>query len=546
MANLPVRNIGKAGLMMDNEPWDEPWEAWSSGTNIRFDDGKAQRAPIFRTFTTAASSTLLSGVGGVISYRPYSGFDVSYFIDQSGRIQQAPVTAATPDASGPGYVPVVGTAQFTTAHLADCLYVNRESGVPRVLTPGATTFVPVPNWPTSYTAQVVRALSSFAVAFNITKGPTQYGNMVKWSDAVSAGAAASAWDPTVTTSLAGENLLSQMDGPILDANNLGAGMLIYSSRQCWAMEPTGDKTFLFNFRKLWEEPRWGVWTRNCALEVEGQHYVFGQGDMYVHDGVSRPQSIASGKIRKFVYSNMIAAQASKFFVCHDPFSTSVLFCFVSQDKDVVFKNPTFCNKAAVYNYLNGTWGLMELPNIGGATLANANYLVPWAGDTKPWALSGGAWLDQADSAKTALLMAGDALGPQLPAPTIYALDPIFRYSRISLPFDPYANSPAYLEHGGISLDLAGMPLQHYKRVRRIDLQARVLAGGPITVSIGASPQSVAAPVYTTSQYVYDPAVTDFIPSSATGRYLALRIDAPANCEFDVTGFDLDVIPGGKR
>ena len=48
MAILPVRDLGSAGVITDTAPYNIPINAFSTGINVRFDEGKVRRAPIFR------------------------------------------------------------------------------------------------------------------------------------------------------------------------------------------------------------------------------------------------------------------------------------------------------------------------------------------------------------------------------------------------------------------------------------------------------------------------------------------------------------------
>lgn len=545
MPNLQARNLGGVGIIKDLNPWDDPWEAWSGGTNVRFEDGKAMRSPVFRRVVETTGSTL-ADAASVVSFRPSSGFDNVYLLDSSGRASQfTPGVPGLTDVSGSGFSPIQSSTQFTSCFLGDVFYLNRDTHTPRVILPGSANFAPMANMDSQWTAQILRAFNDFLVAFNVNKAGTQFGTMVKNSDATLAGTVPGTWDITVATGLQGETILAEMDGEIKDANNLRNAMMIYTKSQIWAMEFTGQLTFPFNFAKLWEDPNWGALNRNCAIEVDGLHYVFGSGDIYAHDGSSQPQSIADGKVRKWIYSTMNISKANSFFVCHDPFQNSILFCYVSQDPDVVFTGTDRCNKAAVWNYKSQTWGFQELPNVGGSTVANINTSSSWAADTRTWATSGGTWLDQTDGEKTSLLLAGSASDPLLTASRLYGVDPLFRYSRLGLSMDPEANSPAYLEHGGVNLDREGLPLTTAKLIRSIQPILNILSGPPVKVSMGAAMLLNQLPNYAPAQS-FDPTVDYQVQGRASGRYLAVRIDAPTNTEWDCTGFDAMVTTAGNR
>jgi hypothetical protein len=545
MPNLPVRDLAKLGIVRDTAPWDSPEQAWSAGTNVRFEDGKAMRAPIFRTGIAAGASGLADMVS-IGSFTAVSGTDTIFVFDTMGRAYQFTPGTGLTNVTEVSFTLTSGDTQFTTCYLGGVFYVNRETHAPRYFGPSSSKFAPLPNMDTpSWTCGVLRAFRDFLVAFNVTKTGTPYPNLVKWSDATLYGSCPGSWDTTVTTNLAGENPLAQADSGIVDANNLRDAMIIYTRRQIWIMEYTGDKTFPMTFHKLWQDDRWGAMSRNCSIEVDGLHYVFGQQDIYVHDGVGMPRSLVDGRVRNDVYSSMTIAAAKYCHVVHDPYAHEVLFCYQSQSDDTVFTGVTYCNKAVVFNYRSNTLAYREMPNTRAGTVASASTVKTWAVETSTWGTSGGSWAAQADNMKSALLVCGNTLSGVLTDARVYVVDPVFRGSRISLPADPEANTAPYLEHGGMDLDGAQLPLQNFKWVRNVYPQARLAFGGPLTISIGAAALTNQLPNYVSVE-AYDPNTDYNINSRASGRYVALRVDAPALTDFDFTGYDLEVIGGGKR
>ncbi|KIU29303.1 hypothetical protein SR41_04655 [Sphingomonas melonis] len=68
------------------------------------------------------------------------------------------------------------------------------------------------------------------------------------------------------------------------------------------------------------------------------------------------------KVREFIFDNLDTAKASLCFVSHDARLAEVRFHYPSTDRLVGFQNPTNgCNRAAVYNYGNGTWTFLDTP-----------------------------------------------------------------------------------------------------------------------------------------------------------------------------------------
>jgi hypothetical protein len=322
-------------------------------------------------------------------------------------------------------------------------------------------------------------------------------------------------------------------------------MVIYGQRQTWLMEFTGDATYPMTFTKAFEG--YGAINRNCSVEVNGMHYVFGPTDLWVHDGTT-PQSIAVGRVRDWVFANLNVAKSNRCFVFHNPVLTEVGFAFCSADSDTPFGQVNGCNKAAVFNYQENTWGFYDLPCVTGAALANANLSMSWATvpATTTWANVGGSWGDQSDGYKPAPFMVGnvDTNATGLSA-NLYAIDPMDKNSRVGLPADVYANSTAFLSRDQIDLDEANVPLANFKLVSSIYPQAYIYRSVPVTLQMGASLTPQGTPTYAVTT-TFDPITQYQINSRESGRYLSMRFSVEALADFEVTGFDLDVRGGGRR
>ena len=167
-----------------------------------------------------------------------------------------------------------------------------------------------------------------------------FPNRVRFSNIVDANSVPDSWDETDTTKSAGFNDLVQMQTPIKDGLELGTNFVIYSESEAILMEFVGG-TFLFNFRKLFGDE--GVINQNCVVEVENKHFVFGNTDLYVTDGVSR-QSICDERVRQFVFTTLNKKNADRCFVQHNDALSEIYFCYQSGDSLVGFPDTARCNK----------------------------------------------------------------------------------------------------------------------------------------------------------------------------------------------------------
>ena len=79
--------------------------------------------------------------------------------------------------------------------------------------------------------------SSFVDPFTgITQTGGAFPSMFKWSDLTLAGLPPGSWDPDNPNTSAGENILEELNTPIVDGLPLRSIFVIYSETQIWAAE----------------------------------------------------------------------------------------------------------------------------------------------------------------------------------------------------------------------------------------------------------------------------------------------------------------------
>ena len=75
--SLPVRDLGGVGVISDINAYNLPFNGFTTGINVRFDEGKIKRAPVFRKVfsnLTAVTGTAFDprACFGIV---PATGFD---------------------------------------------------------------------------------------------------------------------------------------------------------------------------------------------------------------------------------------------------------------------------------------------------------------------------------------------------------------------------------------------------------------------------------------------------------------------------------------
>lgn len=433
--------------------------------------------------------------------------------------------------------------QITATSLANVTYLNREDNVPLYKSPAMSSFAPLINWPTGYTCASLRSYGDFLIALNTSEAGSAFPTRVRFSDIALANNPPSSWDETDVTKSAGFNDLAQMTTPIIDGQTLGSNFLIYSSDQVWLMEFVGG-TFIFNFRKLFNDA--GIINQNCAVEVEGKHYVFDQDDIYVTDGVSL-QSIVDGRVKDYIFSGIDTSAYNRCFVQFDQSREEVYFCYKSSDDMSEFTNSIGCNRAAVFNYRGNTWSFMDLPNVVSGTSANVATVTTYDSTDLTYDIAGGTFASQEAGFDRHTLMLGlKSSEDGLTSNVLYGLDGIDENSALTVPLNTVATKDIFIERIGIDLDEQQIPLTGYKNIRKMVPQFSTVASDKtFNVSMGAADLATDVPVYDQT-YNFDTSTEYKIDSRSAGRYLSYKIETDTKKDFAVSGFDFDVVATGRR
>lgn len=550
MATIPIRGLAAKGILHDPSPYQLDMDAWSAGANVRFHANKAERAPIFRSVYETLPEEPVFCVG----MEPSSGYDTVVIAMTDGKVYQYASGGIT-NISPSGYTPATDPRAYTSTQLGDVLYLNRPNQAPQYFGPTSTTFLTLPHMDSTWTCRSLRAFGDYLIALNVTKpstwtdphtGGTFAGgampNLFKWSDLTLIGQVPGSWDPFDPTTSAGENPLEELTSPIVDGLALRGNFVVYSENQIWGVTQTGTQS-IFAFQRLFWEG--GMIAPNCAVEVDGVHYVFGPQDIYKHDGVSKV-SIIDKRNKNFVFRNLNKLSAESFFVTYLPQYDSIIFAFVSGDSSCAFQKTDRCNLGAVYDIPNDTWSFIDLPNVSSISQANLDSILTYSSCTSAntYDVTGGSYYDQENTFVKNVVAVSGALTGQFTQSRLLAYD-FMNKGSLTFPYSPECNAPAYLERTGIALDAVGSDLTTYKKVRRIFPLVSIYDNVPVTILVGGSETPSGVPTYNPPA-TFNP-ITDYkVDGIKGGRYLALRFTVTSPADFEVAGYDLDVTNNGRR
>lgn len=556
MPLAPIRDLGSVGVIADTDAYDNEFRAFTFASNVRFEDKRISRAPVF---ATTGALALNDSPRFALSYKQLSGINQFHIANRDGTVTNwasaglgMPSTETT--ISPAAWTPANYDQPYTATVIQDVVYLNRADRVPWFKPKNSTLFAPMPNvaskgWDSTWRAGAIREVAGVVVALNITKGGVSYPTMVKTSDYPAFGLAPAEWVGSTTNS-ASEQIIADLSEPLIDGAPMRDRLILYTENETWSMEPRYDN-LMFNYRRLFSSStNSGVINQNCVAEYNNVHYVFGTNDIWQHDGFQR-KSLAAGKVRDFVFNNMDKSQSQFNFVQHNPKLSEIMFAYVSNDPYVRFQalSNAGCNRCAVFNYRAGTWYFYDLPYVIGGALG-----VPFTGTvysdlgSLTYDSIAGSFASFGDATKLALLMVGTAASGSYGdlACAVRSFDRVDQ-SAVNGVLDTVATAPCIMENQGIDLDDLHVELRGYKVVTAIYPEGRFSPdAGSLWFSFSVKDYSGAPQNPYDDAQAFDGNGLYKLDFRAPGRYLDMKITFADFVGFSLSGLDFDYTKTGNR
>ena len=345
MPTTKVENLGSIGFIADREPITLPPNGWSDGANVQFKDGSVENFPGYAQIDTITPNPdtinfVKSGVQTFIIYAEGSAI-YSYWAGTetniSGRVYKGygwwdscvlgGVGIINNGVENPQYWAGIGNAQDLPYDSVDPANICLWSDV-------------------GMTAKIIRPFRFHLFALNIVdcKGPNC--RKVHWSHRTDPGSIPSTWNPTLPEFDAGFVELSETPGCIVDALTLRDTLQIYKDDAIYAATYTGRQdNQIFNFRVV--TTKYGLYSRNCVVDIGGRHFFVGDGDIYTYDGTNF-RSIADERVRDYFFNSVSRTNVDSTFVAFDHRKGQVFLCYPEA-------NHIRCNKALVWDLNDNTW-----------------------------------------------------------------------------------------------------------------------------------------------------------------------------------------------
>ena len=532
MALIPIDNVGQMGIVKDINSWQLPPNVWTDGNNIRAEHGAIQKTPGYKEVMASCpvapyhiinlevGSSNYWIIGGLAKIYVHNGSSWTDITRTSGGDYSATAKEGWTST-------VLGGVLIMANGYDDPQFWALSSGIPST----STKMADLSNWPASTEAYSVRAFRSFLIALNIKKSSVPYTRLVKWSTEAATQAVPTSWDETSATVDAGEYELADTRGKIVDGVPLGDAFMIYKEDSTYSMTYVGTP-FIFSFRQL--SPTVGALSKNCVVEFDGGHFIFGNGDMYVNDG-RQIKSILPHKMRDYVFGNINGDEYEKSFVVADYANTEMWACYVTSGN-----SDAQCDKALVYNWINQTFTERDIPNlgfIGYGTQADPLTTASWNAATTTWTTETQKWSEITSSSfiskegKTLIMV----------SPTDTKL-----YRNNTGNTSDGTNMTSYIERTGLSMDEQGQPNQAMvKHVTSVWPKMSVSGTTNVNVYVG-SQMSTEEDIAWEGPYTFDPDTQSKVPVRVTGKYIGVKFESTGDQTWRLDGYSLDVSNAGIR
>lgn len=533
MARIPFVNVGEIGILRDPEPSDLAPNAWSDGRNVRFVNGHVEKMLGHQSvFTPQVNAQFAVPVECPQGYFWLYAGDRDVYAYKDGIHNIA--TRASSQLNG------TSNNDWTGGILNGIAVLNNPNDIPQAwATPGAgNRMVNLPNWNQTWKCRSMRPFLNYLVALGVKKGATDNPWLVHWSHVADPGTVPSSWDETNPKVDAGSMVLADTNGYLVDQWPLGRNNIIYKTDSVYAMQHVGGIDIMAF------PPVAKAGGLLCANGVVGfswrgdHHAVIGPNEVYVHSG-NNAEPVLHKRVRDWMYNTISQDFSSMAFACHNEPYKEIWFCFPQAGAN-------YANIAVVWNYRDDTTTIKEIPSttfmasgkilsLEGASTSDTwdNAAGSWDSDTDKWGYS-------AYTTKYARLLSFTPGGGR----KAYMQDVSVKYGT-----EVYES---YVERVGLSAlgkdPMTGKPIydtDQVKIVTEVWPRIKAEAGAEIEVTLGTQ-EAQDKPIRWTAPYKYIAGTTKKINTYVGGKILSIRFGAKAGVFWELSGYDLEIVSGGRN
>jgi len=521
---LPIENIGTAGVITDIPPWQLPPNAWSNANNVRFDDVSVKKMPGY----TEVMKDIPEPPLYLETYQLYDSgvyYWLAFCLENIYCYSGNSWSDVTPDPKPKGDPNI----QWQTAKLGAVLVATNgvdtpywwklDNGIPNV----TNKFEPLPGWLEEWdNCQTMAGFKSFMFAGSVDDNVTNIkkNRLVAWSDMASQYEPPKSWDYTDPDGDAGIYELLDSEGPIVHMAQLRESIMIYKTDSIVIGNFIGAP-FMFGFQVL--SPEVGLMCKNAVAEFPSGHFFIGRTDCYINNGQTITP-ILTQKVKSQLFENIDADAAYRSFCVTDYANKEIWACYPSA-------NSTYCDMALIWNYVNNTFTIRDMPRVSHVKSGIASYI---EGDT---------WDDQDIAWDDITMKWGSSAFDTVTENLVFASTgdhKIYRHDAGNTEDGVIMNST--IERTGIDL---GDP-SSVKHVTAVwpkfwssshDNVLRVWTGYQMSTD---DPITWEGPV------LYNPDTMSKISVRTTGKLFGIKIESLGDFDWFLSGLEWEVIPAGRR
>lgn len=511
MPTITIPALGQYGFIADQPSQELPINALSSVSNVRCRDGMAERfSGHVQIFDTPSVTPYFVAPYGTSTkrYWIHSGIANTYADDGTTRT----------DITGTAFTGTVDD-KFTGGSLHGLFILNNGVDQPKYWDGNtANNLATLTAWDANWRVKFIRPFKNFLIYGFPTKSGTAYPHTLGWSAPADPGTPPTTYDPASTSTDAGDVPIGETPDQIVDGLPLGEYFLVYKERSIYRMEYIGGQQ-VFAVKRV--PGNIGMLARGCAASTPKGHVVLTNGDVVLVDGVSEPQSLLDKRARRWLRRQIDTTYYARSFVFADEEKNEVWVCYPYIGK-------TVCTKALVWNWVDNTLSMRDLPNVTHAASGLLYYPASLTMDALAGTMDSlDGYIDQNDytPADSRVVMASTTPALYLGnSGTSFAGTAITgQIERTGLAFDDTTSVKTWrylaprvsaAEGTVLSIQLGGT----------MSPDIAVRWGAPITFTVG------------TDERAY---------GFASGRYLAYRIYSTGAQGWSVKSIDCDWAPTGK-
>lgn len=524
---IPFDNLGQYGVIEDIPSHELPAEAWSAATNVRFNDGFAEKSlghsEPFGT-PSIVPYQLFPEEGNNDFYWLYAGLTKVYVTDGTTHTNITRQTASV----DVDYNSTIDR-EWVGGDLGGVPILNNGIDAPQMHNPPSpsTKLAELSNWPASTTASVIRPFKNFLIALDLTESGVRNPYIVRWSHPADPGAVPVSWDYTDTTKDAGRTTLSMNGGFLVDGGALRDTFIVYGERSTHSMRFIGGQS-IFQFREIFSDI--GIYARRCWAAIGGKHVVLTMDDLIVHDGVNQT-SIGDKKVRNTLFTALAGATNSTRTFLKANYATNEVWICYPETTDAY---PT---KVIIWNYVHNTFGYRDLPGVMDIEydVVDSSVNSIWNSDSDTWDSDAEVWdFRQYNPANSAMLMADTTNTKLLKA------DDTNQFDGVSM--------TATLERQGLAIvgrnrdGSAKVDVDVTKRVNRI--YPKFSGSGTVNVYLGTQ-DVIGGTVTYGSANAFIIGTDRKIDTRSTGLLHAVKVESTGDVSWKLHGYDLDLAIVGK-